>query len=185
MENANNTLTTETNEYVAVETSHDSLTASLGLNLSLFIFQLVNFTIVAVIIWFMILKPLVKKMEERKKMVDESVDNAKAIETNLQMSEQKFQEKIDEAKVEANKVIARAQDEANRLGDRMKEKAEADVDELLKQAKVKILDEKNKMVKELKAETGSLVVSAVEKILGEKINEKTDKKLIGDALKKL
>jgi F-type H+-transporting ATPase subunit b len=133
----------------------------------------------------MILKPLVKKMEERKKMIDESVDNAKAIETNLQMSQQKFQEKIDEGKVEANKIIGRAQDEADGIAGKMKEKAQADVEELIKQAKTKIGEEKDKMVGELKKETGALVMAALEKVLGQKIDEKTDKKLIEDALSKL
>ena len=39
--------------------------ASLGINGTLFVFQLINFAIVASIIWFLILKPLTKKMTER------------------------------------------------------------------------------------------------------------------------
>ena len=35
----------------------------------------------------------------------------KEIEINFQMSEQKFQERVDEAKVEANKVMARTHDD--------------------------------------------------------------------------
>lgn len=177
--------TTEIHEGTVVEAGQDSVAASLGLNVNLFAFQLINFAIVGTIIWFMILKPLVAKMEERKKMVDESVDNAKRIESNIQISEQKFQEKIDEAKVEANQVIARAQENASSLAGKMRDKAEADVQELIKQAKEKISEEKDKMTKELRAETGALVVAAVEKILGNKIDEKTDKKLIEDALKRL
>lgn len=179
----------DTNAHEAV-TTHEStadqgIAASLGLNTSQFIWQLFNFAVVAAVIWFLILKPLVKKMEERQKMVEESVDNAKKIESNLQMSEQKFQEKVDEAKVEANKVIARAQDEADGLASKMRQKAQGDVDELIKQAKEKIEEQKNKMTQELREETGSLVVAALEKILNEKIDDKTDKKLIEDALKKL
>ncbi|MBU0596746.1 F0F1 ATP synthase subunit B [Patescibacteria group bacterium] len=174
-----------THEEVGVEAQNDSVVASLGLNVNLFIFQLANFAIVSAIIWFMILKPLVNKMEERKKLVDESVDNAKRIESNIQISEQKFQEKIDEAKVEANQVIARAQIEADSLAGRMRGKAEADVEELIKQAKAKIGEEKDKMTQELRTETGALVVATLEKVLSKSIDSETDKKLIEDALKKL
>ena len=64
-----------------------SVAASLGLNTQLFVFQLINFEIVGAIVWFMILKPLISRMDERKKLVDESIDNAKEIETNCGTSE--------------------------------------------------------------------------------------------------
>ena len=63
--------------------------ASLGINGQLFVFQLINFAIVVLVLWFLILKPLSKKLEERKKLIDDSLDKAKEIETNLGMSEQK------------------------------------------------------------------------------------------------
>jgi len=96
---------------------------SLGINGTLFIFQLVNFAIVVAVLWFLILKPLTKKMTERQKMIDDSVDNAKKIETNLGMSERKYQEKIDQAKVDANKFIEKAQQEAAQVAESMKEKS--------------------------------------------------------------
>ena len=122
--------TNEHGEDVAVEAhvevdSHgavvgeETLAASLGLNGQLFAFQLLNFAIVSAIIWFLILKPLTKTLEERKKVIDESLDKAKQVETNLQMSEVKFQEKLDEAKVKANKVIEKSHSEAEILSETM------------------------------------------------------------------
>ena len=97
--------------------------ASLGLNGQLFVFQLINFAIVALILLFLILKPLTKKLEERRKIIDESLDKAKEVDANLVMAQQKFQEKVDEAKVEANKIIERAHGEAEQLSTDMKAKA--------------------------------------------------------------
>lgn len=171
--------------HAVTEAADQSVIASLGINTQLFVFQLINFAIVGAIVWFLILKPLTKKLEERSKMVAKSVDDAKRIETNLQMSEQQYQNKIDEAKVEANKLLAQAQEEAAGLGAKMKEKAEADVEQLIKQAKSKIAEEKEKMTAELREETGTLVIAAVEKIIGEKVDAKKDAKLIEDSLKGL
>ena len=173
---------TETRAEVETAGESSGVAASLGLNTQLFVFQLINFAVVAFIVWRFILKPLVKKMEERQKMIDESIDNAKRVETNLAMSEQKYQERIDEAKVEANKVIGRSQEEAEELAEKLKGKAKQDVEELIKQAKGKIQEEKKAMSEELRKETGSLVVAAVEKVLNEKLDEKKDKKLIEDVL---
>jgi len=178
----------KTQNYTSVghETNTDEgVLASLGINLQLFVFQLINFAIVALVVWFLILKPLTKKMEERKKIIDESLDNAKRVESNLQMSEQKFQEKIDEAKAQANKVIELAGEEAEKLKIDMREKAKSEIEILITQAKRNIQIEKEEMVEEIKQETIALVVDAVEKIILEKLDPKKDKKLIEDSIEKL
>src|SRR3989338_2214589 len=113
----------ETVEKTAEAAANEGVLASLGINGALFIFQLINFAIVAAVLWFLILKPLTKKMSERQKMIDDSIDNAKKIETNLGMSERKYQEKIDLAKVEANKIMEKSQQEAAQVAESMKEKS--------------------------------------------------------------
>ncbi|MFH1947556.1 MAG: F0F1 ATP synthase subunit B [Candidatus Magasanikbacteria bacterium] len=162
-----------------------SVAASLGLNGQLFAFQLLNFAIVAAIVWFLILKPLTSKLEERKKLIDESLDKAKEVDADLQMSEQKYQERIDEAKSEASKVMAKVQEDGTDLTNRMKEKAQKEIELVVDQAKRNIKIEKEEMMAELKEETANLVVAAVEKILEEKLDENKDKKLIDGVLGKL
>ena len=166
-------------------TGDESVAASLGLNGQLFAFQLLNFAIVAIIIWFLILKPLTSKLEERKKLIDESLDKAKEVDSNLQMAEIKFQERIDEAKSEASKVIANSQVEAVELGNRMKEKAQKEIELVVDQAKRNIKIEKEEMMTGLKEETANLVIAVVEKILEEKLDADKDKKLIDGVLDKL
>ncbi len=156
---------------------------SLGINGSLFVFQLINFALVATIVWFLILKPLTKKMEERKNIIDESLDRAKEIETNLKMSEVKFQEKLEEAKKEANIIVAGAQEDATRLQEKMKQQTKDEVEALIIQAKKNIEVEKGEMQTSLRRETVEIVVAAMEKILGEKMNDKNDKKFVEDILK--
>jgi len=60
---------TTATDQTTTETEVQGVAASLGLNTQLFVFQLINFVIVAIILWFLILKPLIKKMEERKKII--------------------------------------------------------------------------------------------------------------------
>ena len=174
--------TTEVHEAVA---SDGGIAASLGINTQLFIFQLINFAIVATIVWFMILKPLVVKMEERKKQIDESIDNAKRVETNLAESERQYQLKIDEAKVEANKLAEGAHEEGEKISKMLKDKARNDIELLVAQAKKNIDIDKQEMKQEIKQETAQMIVLALEKILSEKFDEKKDGKFIEDILKKI
>ncbi|MBI2444459.1 MAG: F0F1 ATP synthase subunit B [Candidatus Magasanikbacteria bacterium] len=152
--------------------------ASLGINAQSLVFQLINFAIVAAIIWRLILKPLTKKMAERQKLIDESLTNAKKVETNLQRSEQKYQERIDQAKVAANKILEKTTTEADQLSAQLKEKAKKEIGLLVDQAKRNIKIERAEMMADIKTEAANLVVAAVEKILTEKVDSKKDKELV-------
>ncbi len=176
-------VTEETQSQTTLPTEDVGILASLGINGPLFLFQLLNFAIVALILWFLILKPLTKKMEERKNIIDESLDRAKEVETNLKMSEVKFQEKLEEAKKEANAIIAGAQEEATRVQETMKQKTKDEVEALVLQAKKNIEVEKTEMRASLRKETVEIVVTAMEKVLGEKMDDKKDKKFVEDILK--
>lgn len=175
----------EENTLAQTEVKNESVLASLGINGQLFAFQLLNFAIVAGIVWFLILKPLVKKMEERKKQVDESIDNVKAIETSLQMSQKKYQEKIDEAKVAANKIIEKAYNESEVIAKQLKEKAHKEIEILVTQVKKNIEIDKQEMKDELRKETAEMVVMVVEKLLEKKFSGKEDEKFVLDILKSL
>ncbi|MDD2655988.1 MAG: F0F1 ATP synthase subunit B [Patescibacteria group bacterium] len=179
-------MTEETlNTHEETGVAEQSLPASLGLNAQLFVFQLINFTVVAIILWFLILKPLTKTLAERKKMIDDSIDNAKEIETNLALSEKEYQDKLKEAKAEANKVIEKAHTEAKQLGEDMKVKAKSEVEVIVDQAKKSIQTEKVQMMEEIRQESATLIVTALEKILNEKMDGKIDKKIIEDSLASL
>ena len=161
------------------------LLGSLGINGQLFLFQLINFAIVMAVLWFLILKPLTKKMAERQKMIDDSIENSKRVEENLRRSEKAYQDKVDEAKVESNKIIEKAGGEAEKLSADLKDKAKKEIETLVETARRNIKNEKAAMSAELKAETANLVVAALEKILSEKIDDKKDKKIIDEMLENI
>ncbi len=161
------------------------LLGTLGINSTLFIFQLINFIVVALILWFLILKPLTKKMAERQQIIDESLDNAKKVGENLEKSEQEYQKKLKAARIEAEKVIEKASLEADKTGAELRAKAKQDIEKLVAQAKANIKIEKEEMMAGLKAETANLIVLALEKILDEKVTAEKDKKFVKEVLEKL
>jgi len=166
-------------------TSSDGILASMGINAPLFIFQLLNFAIVFVILWYLILKPLTRKLTERQKMIDESIENSKKIDQMLRQGELGFQEKIDMAKAEARMILERAKIDADALTDSSRQKTKEELGALVESAKNKIMAERSQMLTGLREETASIVVAALEKILSEKIDSKKDNKLISEALSKL
>jgi F-type H+-transporting ATPase subunit b len=179
--------TGDATEHLTAETSVESagVLSSLGINGQMFVFQLINFALIAAVLWYLILKPVTKKMIERQKMIDDSLDNAKKVQENLAKSEKEYQIRIDEAKVEANRIIEKTQTEAEKLSADIKVKAKREIDGLVLQAREKIKEEKIEVISGIKKETVNLIVAAVEKILKEKLDSKKDKQLIEDSIKDL
>ncbi len=176
----------KTASYAAETAAADeTVLSSLGINGTLFIFQLINFALVALIVWFLILKPLTKKMAERQKMIDDSIDNAKKIETNLGMSERKYQEKIDQAKVDANKIIEKAQQESVLVAEAAKEKTRKEIEALVETARKNIKSERDESIREIKEQAATVIIAAAEKIIGSSLSVEKDNKIIEEAIKKM
>lgn len=180
----------ETTSEEATQTTEEGTTsggplADLGINGTLFVSQLINFALVGAIVWFLILKPLTKKMSERQKMIDESIDNAKKIQENLAKSEKEYQNRIDLAKVDANKIMEKATVAASAATEEAKATARKEIEQLVSQARKSIKAEKETMTAELKSETANFVILALEKVIGEKFDSSKDKKFIEDILQKI
>lgn len=175
----------ETTAEVAETAGETGVLASLGLDGRLFAFQLINFAIVAIILWFLVLKPLVKKLTERQKLIDAGLDNAKKAQEQMERSEVDYRAKISEAKKEAQTILEKTTKDAKTLSENLKTKAKQEIETLAEQAKKNILKEKDEMMTGIKGETADLIVAALEKIIGEKMTNEKDKKMIEEAMKNI
>ncbi len=162
-----------------------SVLASLGLNGQMFAWQLFNFALVGAVVWFLILKPLTKKMDERKKIIDESLDRAETIAGQVTKSKEEYETAIAQAKADANDVLAEAKAEAESYKNKMKETTKAEIEGLVLAGKKQLANERDTMMKEVRVELAGLVTGATEKILRTKMDDKTDQKLISDTVKSM
>ncbi len=149
------------------------------------LFQFINFMVVFWILKKFAFGPVMNAIDKRNKLMKEGVESAEKAKTELKMSERKAQEIVDEAKVEANKVVSAAQDHADAAAERSREKAKKEIEALVAQAKQNIEADKAEMKDEIRRETVTLIVSAVEKIVGDKLTDSKDKAYIEGILKTL
>lgn len=151
---------------------------TLGLNWKLFIAQLVNFSVIVFVLWRWMYRPLVQLMDKRTKKIEQSLEDAKRIERDLQQLDATKNATLREARQESQRVI----DEATKKGEAFRQEllahARADADKVLSETKITLAHEKEKTLTEIKAHVADLVVAATEKILGEKLDGKKDKELV-------
>jgi len=149
------------------------------------LFNFINFLIIFLILKKYAFGPIMKTINERQKKMKEGIDNYERSKSELQMAEQKAQEIIDNAKIEGNKQVEKAYEEAKGVGEEMKKKAKAEIELLITQAKKNIEIDKKEMTEALRKETVELVVMAIEKVLGENLDKGADEKYIKQILSNL
>ena len=174
--------------YAATEAVNEAEAATgpigaLGINLKLFIAQLINFAVILLVLWRWAYRPLLSIMHERQKTIQDSLDNAKKIETRLGQAEQEYQAKLREARKEAVVVMRQAEEEAAAHMSAMKQKTETEVAKLVQTAKAKITEEKDAAVRDVRAHAAGLITGAIEKVLGETMNAERQEKLVAQFLK--
>lgn len=174
-------LVSETHE----STPEVGLIGTLGLNRDLFFAQLFNFAVVFFVMWRWVYKPLVKAMDERSTAIAKGLSDADAAAKALSSASTEKDQVIAEAKREAMKIVAAAEADAKVERDAAVGRAKAEIEKMVVQGKEILALEKTKMAEELRDELGNLVATAVEKVVGAKVDGKKDKELIAEALKKL
>jgi F-type H+-transporting ATPase subunit b len=153
------------------------------IDLKLIIAQAVNFAIVLFVLWKFAYKPILKTLNDRSSKIEKGIKDAEKAGQKLAETEEKEKEVLTTARKKANAILAKVEDSAKKSQVEMENIAKVQADKIVTDALARIEEEKQKMLKEVKSEIGDLVVSATEKIIGEKINKDKDKELISNAIK--
>ncbi|MCB9798104.1 F0F1 ATP synthase subunit B [Candidatus Nomurabacteria bacterium] len=153
-----------------------------GFDWKMGLFNLVNFLVIFWILKRYAFGPVMSVIEKRQEKIQEGIDNYTKSKTELQMAEKKAQDIVDQAKVDANKIVEQGHVDAQGVAETMKVKAKKEIELLVAQAKKNIEIDKREMQDGLRKDTVELVIIAVEKILGEKMDDKRDEKYIQDIL---
>jgi F-type H+-transporting ATPase subunit b len=156
---------------------------ALGLDVRAFIFQLITFALVLLLLRKFVYGKLVNTLEERRKAVESSINQAVEAAKELEKADVKVAGMIKEARTEAEGIVATAHKEAVSMNEDAEAKARKRADHIVSEARAQLDQDVLKARQALKDETKQLVVQATEKILKEKIDTQKDGKLIESALK--
>lgn len=172
---------------VAVEAGTEAVgpLGALGINLKLFIAQLINFAIVLFVLWKWGWKPILKILDERSKRIERSIQDAKHIEDEMKSLDKKRNDLLREAEQKAQAVITEAGRIAAEQRTRESEKTKAEISKLLERGKAELAREKEQMVQAARAELAEVVVAVTEKILVEKLDTKRDQELVKKVLERV
>lgn len=140
--------------------------------------QFINFAVVFTLIYFLIIKGLMKLMRERTYTIEKGLDDAKKAETALIMASHEKERIINEGHLEAKEIVLGAESTKESIVESAKIEAEAEAHRA-KQAAIKELEIlREHQAREIKEKSVNLVIAGVESILREKISEKESAEII-------
>ena len=161
------------------------IATSFGLRGDLFAAQLVNFLIVLVVLWWFALRPIMRKLEEREKLVKKSVDDAKSIDARLQEITAEREQTLNAARSEARQLVEKSLGDSELRKAEMIEAARREVERVVAQGKVQLDEERASMMMQLRRDVVDLAVRAATKIVTEGLTEQKSKSLAEEVVRKL
>ena len=156
--------------------------SELGLNIPVFITQVVTFVILLVVLRFTAYKPLMRMMDERSKRIKESMEQAESVKEQSAQAEDMVKKQMEEAGREGQERIQRA----IKAGEDVKAKAQADArteaDALLQRARAEIQQERDEAIGEVRRSFADLTVLAAGKVIEKTLDKEQHRELIEKVL---
>ena len=160
------------------------LFSELGISLPALISQGVNFLIVLVVLTVFVYKPLAKVVDERRKRIEQGLEDAKQAELKLSQIAEKEKHVLSEAEKTALVVIREAEDKAADRSRELIEAGEKRAAGIVKEGKTLAQRQAAEEMASLQKEAVNFVKQAIEKTV-ELDPDKIDEKLIDQAVKLL
>ena len=148
-----------------------------------FLAQICNLMIQLVIFKKLLLNPVKKVIAERKAKADSQIADAQKLRTEAEAMKAEYEQNLQNARNEANQIVASAQKTAAARSEELLGEARAQAAALKQKAEADIAQERKKAVNEAKDEIGGMAKEIASKVVEREIKEADHKDLIDEFIK--
>ena len=142
-----------------------------GISWPFFLAQVVNFCVVAFILWKFAFKPVLATLDERQQKIAAGLQYAEEIKAKLEAAQQESAAMIKKSSLEASRLVEEARKAAKEFVDRQTQEASAKSADILAKGQQAIDLEHKKMLADARSEIARLVVVTTERVLAKKLSE--------------
>src|SRR5438034_7950783 len=139
--------------------------------------QIISFLIVSGALVVLAYKPILTVLDERKKRIAESLANAEKIKHELARTEAARQEVLNQANLQANKLIEEARAAAARVQEQETQKAIAAAEPIITKAREAAAQDHARVVAELQREARRLVAGRPARVSGKVLTSEDQRRL--------
>lgn len=156
---------------------------TLGINVGVIVAQMVNYGILLAALTFLLYKPVLKILDERRNRIAKSMEDSRTIEHQLKEMEKSRAAAMKELDAKASAILADTKKQADGSRSEMLKAAEQEVAVLLERGKKQLEDEKRKMVADLEKTVAKASVTLAGKILEKEFSAADQTRLLSNLQK--
>ncbi|MDD2421793.1 MAG: F0F1 ATP synthase subunit B [Heliobacteriaceae bacterium] len=157
----------------------EALSEALKFDVGTYLAQIISFLLLVALLRAVAWKPILKALDERKRYIEETISAAENRQTEAERVFAQYSDDMQKARAEAQEIIQRAQKQADGQKAEIIEAARAEAIRLKESALTEINREKEKALVELRKEVVELSVLVAGKIIEEKLDVASQRKLVG------
>ncbi|HXU86159.1 MAG TPA: F0F1 ATP synthase subunit B [Verrucomicrobiae bacterium] len=152
------------------------------INLFQVIIAAANFVIFIAIIWKFAFTPISKILSDRKERIEQGLKDAEQARKDRENAEAGRVAALQEARREANDILARAQKVADESRERDLAATREELERIRVRASAELESEKQRAIADLRAEVADLALRAAGKVVGETMTDDRQRRLVKEFL---
>jgi F-type H+-transporting ATPase subunit b len=146
-----------------------------------FIAELVAFLIILGVLGRYVLPVIQKAMRERQAVIQKQIEDAEEAKQKLAEAEKAYQNALNEARTEAAQIRENARAEAQRTVEDLRNQAIEEQQRIIARGEEQLAMQRASIVRELRAEIGTLSVELAEKIVDQRLSDEASVSATVDA----
>jgi F-type H+-transporting ATPase subunit b len=154
-------------------------------NVGLMIWTLLAFGVTLIVLNKFAFPAIRNALDKRVAMIEESIEQAEQSRAESEKLLAEYRERLKEARVQADEIVARARKNAEAYERESSEEAKEKRAELLEQTRRDIEAETRRAIEEIRGEVADLTVLATEKVTGRVLSDADQQRLVDEALSEL
>ena len=151
----------------------------------LFIWTIVTFLVLLALLGKFAWRPLLEALESRQERIRKSLEDADRAKQELERLQQESAKMMQQARVEAESIVAQTRADAERLREELKQKAKEEADNILRNAQQQIQLQTRQAILQIRQEVADIAVSLASKLLERNLAKEDNARLIDETLKQI
>lgn len=160
----------------------DRFFAEFGVNLPALVFQIINFLLLLYLLNRFLFRPLLQRIDERQARIERGLKDAEQAARDRELARAEREAALDEARREAQTMIARATKIAEDSRNEILAEARSQAERATERARDEIVAEKERAMAEIRSQVADLAILAAERLLREEIDGARQRRLVDEFL---
>jgi F-type H+-transporting ATPase subunit b len=150
----------------------------LGINPIFLLSQVVNFAILAFLLRRFAYTPILNALDQRRERIEKGLEDARLAEEARANAESERQQILDQARAEAQGIVAEANQRGETQAAKIVEEAQGQAQAILEEARTDAQAERNRMLGEMRGQISALSIAAANQLIGASLDERRQMELV-------